>query len=119
MPDENPGLNSATHEHGRWIGQLAPSKRAAAPIVVQEPHRDPVDDDDEVADDGISVDAVETMGLTVTPPSDESSDTCVTIANTSDASDIRPRFVGFDVDMIDDVIRALEAVKRRQEGTDA
>jgi hypothetical protein len=92
-----------------WIGQTAPAKRASAPIVVQPPRREPVPESDQSI---LNVQAVETMGVSVLPPTFD--EPTVTVANTSTETEYSDRFVAFDASLLDDLIDALEEAKRRQ-----
>lgn len=104
MPEQDPEPPSMWHGHdGVWVGHVVPEKRDDAPVVVQEPSR-------EEAPEESRVNAVVTMGVSVQPPGENHSS--VTIANTK-MNDHTQRFAAFDVDLIDDVIDALEEVKER------
>ena len=102
MSDEEPGIESIRCDRdGVWVGQVVPSKIDGQPIDVQRPYREP-------APEGSKVTAVETMGVRVQAAPEHGT---VTIANTSSDTDLSSRFAAFDVDLVDDVIEALEQVK--------
>lgn len=98
--------NNDYRENERWeIRQLATKKRDDAGIIIQHPIREEGEDND----------IIETMGLSVSAPTPTG---VVTLQNTSAESSLAERFVAFDVELIDDIIDALEEVKERHDSSE-
>lgn len=97
-------------ETKRWeMEKLATKKRADASINVQHPIRE------DVSEEGEDEQIVETMGLSVSPPTNSG---VISIQNTSADSQLAERFVAFDVELVDGIIEGLEEMKRRYNESD-